>query len=290
MRLYVLLGVLAIISAITIYDYSVASPATVKANQELETFAVKKIGEGVTREGDKVEVDQFVRSADVQKVLGRAPTVTKTFDNPQGGHVVEYYCYRPWLPVPEISKHYVAVVYWGKDNPRYMSHHINCVPPPDAYPDYRGDGPHGAPPEGGPEAAAGGAGLAPAGTGGGGAPGEPAPPAPFSNRAANELTSPPPGMPGAAKGGKGGKGEKGGKQRPDSEEAKSDEKPAAEKPAEAAPAEEKPTEEKPAEKPAEPAAEEKPAEEKPAEAAPAEEKPAEPAPAEGTEPKPEESK
>lgn len=281
MRLYVLLGVLAIISAITIYDYSVASPATVKANQELETFAVKKIGEGVTREGDKVEVDQFVRSADVQKVLGRAPSVTKTFDNPQGGHVVEYYCYRPWLPVPEISKHYVAVVYWGKDNPRYMSHHINCVPPPDAYPDYRGDGPHGAPPEGGPEAAAaGGAGLAPAVTGGGGAPGEPAPPAPFSNRAANELTSPPPGMPGAAKGGKDGKGEKGGKQRPDSEEAKSDEKPAAEKPAEAAPAEEKPTEEKPAEKPAE---------EKPAEAAPAEEKPAEPA-AEGTEPKPEESK
>lgn len=244
---YVLLGILAILLAAMAHDYLIAQPATNKASQELEEFALKKIGEGVNREGEKVSDNQFVRSDDVQKVLGRKPSLVKSFDNAQGGHVVEYYCYRPWLPVPEISKHYVAVVYWGKDNPRYMSHHINMVPPPDAYPDYRGDGPNGPPPEGGPPAGGAAAGLAPAGA------------APMGTKGSSELSGNP-SMDGGAGAPKGGKGQKGGKQRP-AEEGKSEDKPASEEPStEAKPSEDKPAEEKPA------ATEEKPAEAAPSEA------------------------
>ncbi|MFO0883722.1 MAG: hypothetical protein U0894_05965 [Pirellulales bacterium] len=272
---YILLGILAILLAAMAHDYLVAQPATNKASQELEEFALKKIGEGVNREGEKVKDNQFVRSDDVQKILGRKPSLVKSFDNAQGGHVVEYYCYRPWLPVPEISKHYVAVVYWGKDNPRYMSHHINMVPPPDAYPDYRGDGPNGPPPEGGPPAEGAAAGLAPAGA------------APMGTKGSSELSGNP-SMDGGAGAPKGGKGQKGGKQRP-AEEGKSEDKPASEEPStEAKPSEDKPAEEKPAEAPAEDKPAEQPAsEEKPAAT---EEKPAEAAPAESTEAKPEEAK
>lgn len=277
-RLIILLIILVVGVAAAAHDYTVAQPATAKANTDLEKFASERLGKGVPGGADAVKLDvneRFVRAEDVQKVLGRAPTIVEKFENDQGGHMVEYYFYRPWLPNPKIGKHYVSVVYWNLENPRYMAHFTNTVPPPDSFPDYKGsdeDDRNVVAPPGGPAPGAGGPGPGAnpmAGMGGGGGKGDGS---------------------GGGKGGGKGRG-KGGK-RPDAEES-SPAKSVEDKPAEEAPAAEA-TPEKEADKPAEtPAAEpatEKPAEEPAAEpAAPAEEKPAAEAPAEepkATEPAP----
>jgi hypothetical protein len=101
-----------------------------------------------------------VRSADVQKALGMAPT----FVDEQDDYTVEYYCWFGKIPVLNTWKRYLTVVYVS-DSRRYDAHYKNEKPPADSLPGYfapaaegAGDvetvdmgaeGPGGPPPQGG---------------------------------------------------------------------------------------------------------------------------------------------
>jgi hypothetical protein len=73
----------------------------------------------------------LVTSADVQKELGRAPTMVVEDD--EKGATVEYYCWWGNMPHLNRQRHFIAVVYVGQ-KPRHYSSHYREEPPAEAYP------------------------------------------------------------------------------------------------------------------------------------------------------------
>lgn len=212
-RLAVLLVILAVAVGALIYDQMIASPAAIAAGNRLtkEAEAHNSTGydDSLTLEEKKQRLASGVLGPkDVQRIIGRSPTRVVTANR----HVIEYY--RWWGYVP-FNRHYVSVIYLGKEpNLRYQTHYTNRAPSAEELPGYV----HKAPPQDLSDVDADAAGGMPPAAG--------------------------PGGPGGGKGKGKGKGKGGGKgQRPpgeateegsDSEpappsEAKDDEKPASEK-------------------------------------------------------------
>jgi hypothetical protein len=73
----------------------------------------------------------MVTSADIQKELGRAPTATR--ENDADNYTVEYYCWWGNVPLLNMRRHFIAVVYVG-NKPRHYSSHYREEPPAEAYP------------------------------------------------------------------------------------------------------------------------------------------------------------
>lgn len=123
-RLLVLLGVLGVVLAALAYDQLMAKPAVEAADKRIHEFvdARNRLG---------VKDSALVTSADIQKELGGPPT--RVEDHPEQGYTVEYYCW--WGPVPYINerRHFIAVVYLGKE-PRHYSSHYREQPPQEAFP------------------------------------------------------------------------------------------------------------------------------------------------------------
>jgi hypothetical protein len=120
-RLLVLVTVLGVVIGAYAYDYLVAAPGSEKAFEDLEALAL-------SRESQATESGGLVHSADVQKVVGFAPTFTQKETN----YTVEWYCW--WGPIPGLStwKRYLTVVYVGAE-PRYYSTHHKNEPPPEEF-------------------------------------------------------------------------------------------------------------------------------------------------------------
>jgi hypothetical protein len=125
-RLAWLLGMLMLVTAALIYDYGWARPGVEAADKKVGEFVDARIRLGVNEA-------PLVTAADIHKELGMEPTwVDKHAENQ---YEVEYYCW--WGPVPllNIRRNYLAIVYVG-DEPhrRFSSHHKNQKPPREALP------------------------------------------------------------------------------------------------------------------------------------------------------------
>jgi len=123
-RLLLLLLLLAVAVGALGYDYYVARPACEEADKKIQAFVEKRNRMGVQEAA-------LVTAADIQKELGRAPTVTK--ENDAGGYTVEYYCWWGNVPLLNLRRHFIAVVYVGTKPRRYSSHYRE-EPPAEAYP------------------------------------------------------------------------------------------------------------------------------------------------------------
>jgi hypothetical protein len=125
LRLYILLGLLAIVVGDYGYDYFVAKPGCEAADKKIQEFvdARNKLG---------VKEGALVTSTDIQKELGMQPTYVDRHDDKQ--YTVEYYCW--WGKMPMLSKrrHFISVVYVGPSEPRRVSSHHREEPPPEALP------------------------------------------------------------------------------------------------------------------------------------------------------------
>jgi hypothetical protein len=121
-RLGILLLLLVVAIAAMGYDFGVAGPGVAAAD--------KKIHEHVDESNKKSVKDSGpVTPAEIQKLIGSKPTWTDK--HPDEQYEVEYYCWRGPLPVINMQKHYLAVVYI---NNKYSSHYMNEQPPMEALP------------------------------------------------------------------------------------------------------------------------------------------------------------
>ncbi len=128
-RLIVLLGLLGLVIGAYAYDYGVARPAVDAAEKKVNDFVDARNRLGV-KEGSPVTPD------DIHKELGMKPTFVDKHPAKDGnqGYEIEYYCWWGHIPVINLRRHFLALVYVGDEPRRFSSHHKNEVPPPEALP------------------------------------------------------------------------------------------------------------------------------------------------------------
>ena len=126
-RLYVLLGLLAIVVGAYGYDFFVAKPACEAADKKIQEFVDARNKLGV-----KDKDGALVTSADIQKELGMQPTYVEKHDDEQ--YTVEYYCWWGKMPMLSRRRHFISVVYVGPNEPRRVSSHHREEPPAEALP------------------------------------------------------------------------------------------------------------------------------------------------------------
>jgi len=123
-RLMVLLGLLLVVVGAYAYDFLVLKPGVKSGYDKIQNLVDERNKLGVQK-------GKLVTSADVQQLLGRKPNFTKDDDKLE--YTIEYYCWWGSVPVINRRRHYIAVVYTGKQ-PRHFSSHYQEEPPPEALP------------------------------------------------------------------------------------------------------------------------------------------------------------
>jgi len=128
-RLIVLLGLLGLVIGAYAYDYGLARPAVDAAEKKVNDFVDARNRLGV-KEGAPVTPD------DIHKELGMKPTFVEKHpaDQNSQGYEIEYYCWWGHVPVINLRRHFLSLVYMGDEPRRFSSHHKNEVPPHEALP------------------------------------------------------------------------------------------------------------------------------------------------------------
>lgn len=124
-RLIVLLGLLGLVIGAYAYDYGVARPAVDAAEKKVNDFVDARNRLGV-KEGSPVTPD------DIHKELGIRPTFVE--EHAADHYEIEYYCWWGHVPLLNLRRHYLSLVYIGDKPRRFSSHHKNEVPPHEALP------------------------------------------------------------------------------------------------------------------------------------------------------------
>lgn len=124
-RLIVLLGLLAVAIGALAFDYAVARPTNDAADEKIHKHVDESNRQSV-KDGTRVT------SAEIQKLLGMKPTWTER--HPDDRYDVEYYCQWGQVPVLNLRRHYLTVVYVGDEPRHYTSHYKNELPPIEALP------------------------------------------------------------------------------------------------------------------------------------------------------------
>jgi hypothetical protein len=122
-RFLMLLGILAAVSGGYAYDYFVAAPDSERAYLKLQALVD-------LRNAQPAKSGQPLRAADVQQVIGFAPTFTQV----ETDHTIQWYCWWGRIPGLNTWKRYVTVVYVGHEPRRYGSHYLNEAPPEESLP------------------------------------------------------------------------------------------------------------------------------------------------------------
>jgi hypothetical protein len=126
-RLIVLLGLLAVVIGAYVYDFVVARPGCEATEKKIQEFVDARNKMGV-KEGS------MVTPADLHKELGMEPTWVDKHDKDKQQYLVEYYCWWGHVPLINMRRHFISVVYTGHDpNWRFSSHHRE-LPPDEALP------------------------------------------------------------------------------------------------------------------------------------------------------------
>jgi hypothetical protein len=124
-RLALLVGLLVAAIGALAYDYLVAKPGCDAAYKKIQEFvdAQNKLG---VKEGALITPDAM------HKELGMQPTWVEKHDDQN--YEVEYYCWWGNVPVFNTRRHFISVVYNGKEPRHFSSHHHNESPPDEALP------------------------------------------------------------------------------------------------------------------------------------------------------------
>jgi hypothetical protein len=125
--LVVEIGVLVIATLGLAYNYLVAKPGAEAAEKKIQDYVDAQNKKGV-RDAKPVT------SKEISELLGMKPTYVEKHDDEN--YEIEYYCW--WGPVPVLNmrKEFISVVYYGTgEQPRrFSSHHRNEKPPEEALP------------------------------------------------------------------------------------------------------------------------------------------------------------
>jgi hypothetical protein len=121
----VLLVFLAVAIGALAYDYMSAGPGIEADDKKLEAFVDELNRKGVS-DSKRITPDE------IHKLLGQQPTWVEK--HPDQHYEIEYYCKWGMVPVLNMRRHYIAVVYVGDEPRRYNSHHKNERPPLEALP------------------------------------------------------------------------------------------------------------------------------------------------------------
>jgi hypothetical protein len=124
-RLIVLLGILVLAIGALVFDYTVAKPGVEAAEKKIQDFVDARNKLGV-KDGALVTAD------DIHKELGMQPTLIDKHDDKQ--YTVEYFCWWGGVPLINMRRHFISVVYVGPEPRRFSSHHKNEIPPAEALP------------------------------------------------------------------------------------------------------------------------------------------------------------
>jgi len=117
-RLAVLLTLLVIALGALAYDNLVAKPQCEEADKKIQEFVDEQNKKGV-KDGALVTPDK------IHDLLKMQPTYVEK--NDKDGYLIEYYCWWGKVPVINMRRHFIGVVYVGKEN-RFSSHHRERVP------------------------------------------------------------------------------------------------------------------------------------------------------------------
>jgi hypothetical protein len=123
-RLLVLLGILGLVCGAYAYDYLVARPDCKKTFDKIDAFvdARNKMG---------VKESALVTPEEIHKELGMQPTFVEK--HPKEQYEVEYYCWWGKVPLLNLRRHFISIVYVGDEPRRFSSHHQE-LPPAEALP------------------------------------------------------------------------------------------------------------------------------------------------------------
>jgi len=124
-RLILLMILLGLAMAALFYDYRIAGPGVEAAEKKAQEFvdARNRLG---------VKDSALVTPDEIHKELGMMPTWVEK--HPEDQYEIEYYCWRGPIPVINMMKHYIAIVYIGNEPRRFSSLHKNERPPREALP------------------------------------------------------------------------------------------------------------------------------------------------------------
>lgn len=117
-RLAVLLVLLVIALGALAYDNLVAKPQCEEADKKIQEYVDEQNKKGV-KDGSLVTPEK------IHDLLKMQPTYVEK--NDKDGYLVEYYCWWGKVPVINMRRHFIGVVYVGKEN-RFSSHHRERVP------------------------------------------------------------------------------------------------------------------------------------------------------------------
>lgn len=124
-RLALLCGLLLAVIAAFLYDYFSARPGAIAANDKIQAFVDERNKLSV-RDGS------IVTAADIHKELGMQPTRREVHEDKD--YEIEYYSWWGRMPMFGQRRHFVSVVYLGKEPRRFSSHYLNEIPPDEALP------------------------------------------------------------------------------------------------------------------------------------------------------------
>src|SRR4051812_7701925 len=111
-RLIVLLVLLGVAIAALAYDYLSAGPGIDADDKKLEAFVDEANRQGAAK-STRLTADE------IHNALGRKPTWVEK--HPEEYYEIEYYCNWGSVPVLNMRRHYLAVVYVGDEPRRYNS-------------------------------------------------------------------------------------------------------------------------------------------------------------------------
>src|SRR5205807_2810928 len=119
-RLVVLLGLLGLAICALVYDYAAAGPGLEAADKKLNEFADKENQLSV-RDSSPITPER------IHEALGMQPTFVEK--HPEQHYMVEYYCWWGRVPLINLRRHFLALVYIGDETMRFNSHHKNEITP-----------------------------------------------------------------------------------------------------------------------------------------------------------------
>lgn len=120
-----LLGLLAVAIGALVFDFAMAKPTNDSADEKIHKYVDESNRQSV-KSGTRVT------SAEIQKLLGTKPTWIEK--HPDERYDVEYYCQWGQVPLLNLRRHYLTVVYVGDEPRHYTSHYKNELPPIEALP------------------------------------------------------------------------------------------------------------------------------------------------------------
>src|SRR5262249_51556475 len=101
-RLVVISGVFVLVVSAALYDFAIARTGVAAADRKINELVE-------TRSRLRAADGGGITAEDIHRALERQPTWTDK--NPRDGYDVEYYCWWGHVPLINLRRHYLAIVY-----------------------------------------------------------------------------------------------------------------------------------------------------------------------------------